>query len=343
MNNTPLRLALYTPQALNLPSQRIRLIEPLSYLQRPINITVCSGFTAQGQYVVNEAGWKDCDTVIVQRNFPTAQTIDLIRRIAASGKRMIYETDDAFQAIPLDHPKAFHRQNAPYIQECARLAHTVMVSTEALARFYTDCARVVVVRNQLSPRLWSQNIAAPARANDAPACIALVGGNDHFDDFSLIREPLTELERRSSIRWAGYGDGAIRFLTALGVKQLVQVSPNYDYASHPARLAALQADIALCPLRDSEFNRCKSDIKAIEFGWLGVPCIVSDLPPYFDSVVPEVRGMRCTDDASWLSALVRLVEDAAFRRSLGQAAQDYVRRERMINAENNPWDQILLT
>ncbi|MFZ5561540.1 MAG: hypothetical protein ACOY41_08480 [Pseudomonadota bacterium] len=341
MSSTPLRLALYTPQALNLPSQRIRLIEPLSYLRTPINVVVCSGFTAQGQYVVNDGGWQDCDVVIVQRNFPTAQTIDLVRRIAASGKRIIYETDDAFQAIALDHPKAFHRHNAPYIEECARLAHTVVVSTEPLARFYADCSRVVVARNQLSPRLWSPNVVPPARVDSDQVCIALVGGNDHLDDFLLIREPLAALVCNPSVKWAGYGEGALKFLAALGAKNPVQVPPNYDYASHPGRLAALGADIALCPLQDSEFNRCKSDIKAIEFGWLGIPCVVSDLAPYALTVTHEVRGLRCRDSSSWLAAMSRLVEDADFRHRLGQAAQEYVHRERMISVENNPWNQIL--
>lgn len=343
MSSTPLRLALYTPQALNLPSQRIRLIEPLSYLRTPINVVVCSGFTAQGQYVVNDGGWQDCDVVIVQRNFPTAQTIDLVRRIAASGKRIIYETDDAFQAIPLDHPKAFHRHNAPYIEECARLAHTVVVSTEPLARFYADCSRVVVARNQLSPRLWNEQLAArPMPRNDGKVRIAIVGGKNHAEDFPLIQEPAAELAKRPEVSWVGYGEAAVQFLDSIGARDSILMPTNYEYATHPSRMAAMRADIGLMPLPASEFNRCISDLKFLEFGWLGIPCVVSDLAPYALTVTHEVRGLRCRDSSSWLAAMSRLVEDAAFRQRLGSAARDYVRSERMISADNNPWNDILL-
>lgn len=336
---TTLQLAIYTPQRLHLPSQRIRLVEPLSALRAPVRLVVCSGFTAEGQYVVDGKSWTACDTVIIQRNFPTAQTIDLIRQIAAAGKRMIYETDDAFSEIPADHPKAFHRANAPFIAETARLAQAVVVSTPALARHFADCRHVVVSRNQLSPRIW--NGQSPLPRNEAQVRLALVGGNDHYDDFDMIRAPLAALTKDPRVRWAAYGDGAARFLAAIGAQDPQLVAANYDYASHPARLAAMQADIALCPLRDNEFNRCKSDIKAIEFGWLGVPCIVSDLPPYADSVAPGVRGLRCSGDAAWAAALQQLIDDADARRTMGAAARDYVLRERMLSVGQNPWNAVL--
>ena len=40
-------------------------------------------------------------------------------------------------------------------------------------------------------------------------------------------------------------------------------------------LASLSGDIGICPLVDDEFNRNKSQIKAIEYGLLGLPVVAS--------------------------------------------------------------------
>lgn len=342
----PLTVALYTPQPLALPSQRIRIVEPLALLRQPVRLLLCSGYTRDNQYVVDGKRWAQADVVIAQRNFPTADTIALLRAIKAAGKKLIYETDDAFQLLPDDHPKAFHRVNAPYIDEAARLADTVVVSTEALkVACYADHPQVVVAENMLSPRIWTEAIVAPPReATDTRVTIALVGGGHHRHDFFMLKPLLEQLDAElGNIRWVAYGDATGDLVQQMGAAHVRIIPKNYDYATHPARLALMQADLALCPLLDTPFNRCISDIKFIEFGWLKVPLVASNLAGYAQHIRHGENGLLCATTDDWKQGISMLVRDAALRARLGASARAYTSSERVITMDNNSWNSILNT
>lgn len=337
--SAPLTIMIFAPQAMGMPSQRIRLVEPLSFLARPRRLLAGGAVNKDGIFVVDGPALMQADVVIINRNFPIAHTMPLIRHIAKAGKRIIYETDDGLQLLPDDHPKAFHKLQVPHIEETAALAETVVVSTEPLKACYPDCRQVVVARNMLSPRLWQEEQRPAPRADSGRVRIALVGGNDHVPDFLSIEPALRGIAAsHPNVEWAAYGDGAHAALAALGLSVAFSVPRSYEYVTHPARLASMQADIAICPLQDNAFNNCKSDIKAIEFGWLGVPCLVSDLTPYIDSVP---AALRCANAPAWQQSLAWLIDDKDARLRVGEAAREYVLRERMLSVENNPWNAIL--
>ena len=66
----------------------------------------------------------------------------------------------------------------------------------------------------------------------------------------------------------------------------------YAANSFPGSAARASAwDVAVAPLHDTAFNRCKSDLKFLEYAALGLPGIYSDVVPYKHAVRHEETGL----------------------------------------------------
>jgi hypothetical protein len=334
-------VVIYTTQAINLPSLRMRLIEPLLAFEPSIKVVLGSGWNRDGRFSIDQCAWQSADVVIVHRNFPSAETIPLIRQVAASGKRLVYETDDAFQLLPDSHPKAFHKLCAPFIDECAAMATTVVVSTDNLSTLYNSCREVLVLKNMLSTKIWGSPPDVPYVRYDAPLRVALVGGMHHLDDFLLLKSVVVDLNARLAIEWVCYGDGATKALKLMNVKSSASIPNNFDYPTHPKRLRSLGMSLALCPLVDTEFNRCISDVKYLEFGYLGVPIIASGLPGYADEIVDGVNGYVANTADDWISRMEHALHRRDELKAVGAAAQSHIIDRRLVRASDNRYEALV--
>jgi glycosyltransferase involved in cell wall biosynthesis len=81
-------------------------------------------------------------------------------------------------------------------------------------------------------------------------------------------------------------------------------------------------DVNLIPLEDTIFNRAKSENKWVEAALVKVPSIASDVGALHDSIADGVDGILCATEEEWYDALVRLHDDRAFGKALGEAAHD---------------------
>jgi glycosyltransferase involved in cell wall biosynthesis len=78
-------------------------------------------------------------------------------------------------------------------------------------------------------------------------------------------------------------------------------------------------DIGLAPIVDNVFNRCKSELKIIEYGAVGIPVIASPVAPYLRYVEHGVTGFIAKKRKDWYAHLKTLLEDAELRKKLGEA------------------------
>ena len=105
--------------------------------------------------------------------------------------------------------------------------------------------------------------------------------------------------------------------------QLGRVIPFDDsYASFLKTLGKVHFDIGLAPLADNVFNRCKSNIKWLEYSAYARAGVYADLEPYRDSVKHGNTGMLAGDDPqAWFNALEYLITHPAERKAMGRAAR----------------------
>ncbi|MBN1871164.1 MAG: glycosyltransferase, partial [Candidatus Omnitrophica bacterium] len=97
-------------------------------------------------------------------------------------------------------------------------------------------------------------------------------------------------------------------------------------------------DFAIAPLEDNPFNRCKSNIKFLEYSVCKIPAIYSRVGPYIDSVEDGETGILCRNDTkSWIEAMERLIEDQDLRNKLRDAAFEKVIYNYMIDNRLEVW------
>ncbi|QKS82333.1 hypothetical protein [Pseudomonas bijieensis] len=97
---------------------------------------------------------------------------------------------------------------------------------------------------------------------------------------------------------------------------------------YPAKLASLDLDLALAPLEDNLFNRCKGNIRLLEFGACGVPVICSDIEAYRGDL-PAKRVENRFE--AWVGAIRAHIQDLDAAAALGDVLQARVRQDWMLD------------
>jgi glycosyltransferase involved in cell wall biosynthesis len=245
------------------------------------------------------------------------RSIELVRGLARRrvGPRVLV-LDDLLEALPPYNP--LQRRMLPDVRDrIARvLEHcTCLVTTSAaLADAYRALApRVVVIENALPDRPWL-DLAAPKRATwrAGRPRVGWAGAGQHAGDLASI-EAL--VRSRRDVQWVFMG------MAPNGAREAgAEIHAAVPFRDYPERLAALDLDLALAPLVDNAFNLCKSALKVIELGALGVPVVASDLRPYRNT--PAI--LVADDMRAWNAAIDEWAFDFERCRAKGSELRAWV-------------------
>jgi len=93
-------------------------------------------------------------------------------------------------------------------------------------------------------------------------------------------------------------------------------------------------DIGLAPLRDTAFNRARSNVKLKEYAAAGAMWLASPVGPY--AGMGEEQGGLLVRDDEWLAVLESLITDVDRRRALAERAGAWVRGQ-TIRAGAERW------
>jgi glycosyltransferase involved in cell wall biosynthesis len=257
-----------------------------------------------------------------------------IERAHTAGKRVIFDTDDLLFDSSVERylPERARRGDGVRRQrETLRLCDAVTVTTAPLAeRAATLHDRVLIEPNVVSSQMIVLADAALERSGGhQPAeevCIAYLSGSSTHDvDF---------LEAADAVFWALATHPNVRF-TAIGPLNLdfrferfgerVERIPIQPWEALPMLLARVSVNLA--PLEGGNgFTECKSSIKYLEAGLLGVPTIASRRPDFVRVIEHGVNGFLAETPNEWREALSTLVQSSETRREIGRAAYEDVRR-----------------
>lgn len=159
------------------------------------------------------------------------------------------------------------------------------------------------------------------------------GSITHNDDFELIMPAVVSVLRcRPNVTLLLMGELSLPDDLAPFHDRIVTV-PFSDWRRMPNIIAS--CDINIAPLRDTLFNRAKSENKWIEASLVKVPTVASRVGA-FKKMISTGMGLLCSTEEEWKSALLQLIDDSELRRSIGEAAYSYcIRNCTTVNAASN--------
>lgn len=246
--------------------------------------------------------------VMVFNRLPTFD-ISSLRLLRNAGVAIVCDMDDHFD-LGADHPLSAHYARTGVgaaIEYCVRFADLVIASTPHLAdRLRPYNARIEVVPNALpfDTGMWtrSPDIASGSkfvyaggathrpdlaliRAAYAPGDLTIVGYEGVHPEWAAIEDEHPHAEFEGVIplqdwrnlvdrrQWKIAGQPRSPHITIRDIIDEPRTRYMDGYNGHAC---------AIAPLRDSLFNRCKSNLKVLEAGAKGIPIICSPVPPYLN-------------------------------------------------------------
>lgn len=237
------------------------------------------------------------------------------------GYRMIYESDDIiFKEDLPEYNRAgehFNEKTTKAALDIIDCCDEITVSTPFLADYYkqkSNNKKVTVIPNY-APKHWldryynRNDIINRFEKNSNKLRVLYAGSPCHTnstdkdikDDFSHLNELIAK--STDEFKWVFFGTIPKSLMPLVDAK-LIEYYPWCSLQEYPTMINALDINISIAPLIDNTFNRAKSNIKYLEAGCFGIPCICQNICTYSmadikfntaDDMIEELRKLKDKD------------------------------------------------
>lgn len=248
------------------------------------------------------------------------------------GAPVVFHLDDNLFAVP---PEVGTDKARKYGDPARQTALRRLLAEASLVYLSTDLLRrQLEAGGQLARPAFVGAIAsasdplpaARSQAQDSPIVFGYMGSSSHGADLALALPAVMDcLGQHPDARFELFGTIARPAeLEPFGAR-IAHHPTIADYDAFLHRLAELGWHFALAPLRDTPFNRAKTNTKWVEYAAAGIPAIFSEHPIY-KNCCEGGAGMLVGDDG-WTEAIESMLADATFRDSVRAKARHRVTSE----------------
>lgn len=227
-----------------------------------------------------------------------------------SGCKLVIDIDDNWYAVSQDNPAHdASKQLRANFEVALRIADGITVSVPMLKQLYAPLNKNIYVNpNGIDFKIWDKVQTRPHKG----IRIGWEGAHGHTADLNLITPALEAIQKKYNVTFVTMG-----------------AKPDFpsehhewvDVSDYPGKLASLNLDIAVAPLVDSAYNRCKSNLRWLEFSALKVPVIYSPTENQKD-----LPGKAASTNYEWYEALEQLILNRSLRISYGKEQHEYARQ-----------------
>jgi len=321
----------------------LRLIRPFSHPRVQVHVDT----TFNRDY--NEEA---TDIVIVDRLWRPDVTLplvqELVNKIHLKRAKFVYSLDDNFFDLVLENKGWPPKEYLSIVAFMLHQADSVLVSTPALReRLLEYNQNIYVLPNQLDERLLVIHHPSEIRpqAESTRIVIGYMGTLTHDEDFLIILPALKSINKRYPKLIEVQVVGVVRSEeTKMELQELPvrYISPQAEEQEYPLFMlwftGHVHWDIAISPLRDTPFNRTKSDIKYLDYAAIGAAGIFSQSPAYSSTIHHKENGWIAENTTeAWEEALETLILDNSLRMKLARNASRYLYSERILSQRAPEW------
>lgn len=279
---------------------------------------------------------------------------DFVFALKKKGIKIWYDIDDAVDLVEPWNPFSYANLNSlGSYYFMLHQADFITTTTPKLKEHLETLTNtpIELFENYLVPKEWQERPKTHKGIR-----IGFAGSSSHMKDLNVVMPALEALAKKRDFTFVVYGldtdcNGS---LETWKERQVKNCAGKYDvlpygiecekfYQSmknikhelvdcvrwelHPRTLAALDLDIGICPLLETEFNEKKTPIKFYEYAMTGTPALCSNVSPFKD----ETSVVCDNDFLSWYDHLESLVMFHDVREATLKEQKEYVLKNRLVD------------
>lgn len=286
------------------------------------------------------------DLVVVEMTYSPS----FIKACHDAGAKVIYEMDDLMEKVTPKHyaHKDMNAWRTFLTYWCLNRADGISCTGEALKNHYKWFNQnIEILPNYLDLEFWER----PYLENTSDAIrLGWVGGTSHREDLEFISPVIEKVLRKySNVKFVcvGFGGtnsplGWVRYNYGEGFFNNLP-SGQYEFSLgvpmevFPDKLASLRLDIAVAPVVENVFSRCKSNCKSQEYGINRIPGVYQAFL-YHDAVINGETGYLATTEDEWFEKICTLIEmKKEDRKRMGDNAYNYIREDFDFKKHADKW------
>jgi glycosyltransferase involved in cell wall biosynthesis len=260
---------------------------------------------------------------------PEAQ--ELVRRLQEAGMPVVWDHDDDWFSShrALTDPET--QEKIAGIRAMLATADVVTTTSDRLADVYLEegAECVITIPNYL-PRAFAK--MPPPPAHDG-LVVGYAGWADHqrdWDHLGLKDVFCDLLDAHPQMRVESVGPIDLGLPAGRYRRIGTRIGDIVPYVELPRYVSSF--DVGIAPLRDTDFNRGRSDIKLKEYGAAAVPWLASPVGPYEE--LGEDEGGRLVEDELWFEEVSALLDDKRARRKLAKRGLKWAHQHTLLRHAN---------